>query len=294
MKDSIVRLDRVSRAYGNVDALRDFSLDLAQGSCYGLLGRNGAGKSTVLRLIMGMIRSDGGQVRVFGHDPFAEPERAKIAVGFLAEDLAFPSSLRPSDIFRFFAGCHPPWDWGFAEDLVRRLGLPIDRALHKLSKGQQRQAGLVCALAHRPRLLVLDEPGGGLDPVVRREFLEQVIDLLGTQETTVLFSSHNLQEVERIANRVAILHLGRKLIEEDLDVLRENACRVLAEADGVDEAAAKSLEGCVRAVRKDGAWILTLRCTPDEGRQRVAAKLGARIRDVQPLTLEDLFISLVG
>lgn len=294
MNAPVVSLDRVSRSYGNVDALRDFSLDLRPGTCTGLLGRNGAGKSTVLRLIMGMIRSDRGQVRVFGHDPFKEPELAKTAVGFLAEDLAFPASLRPSDLFRFFAGCHPTWDWDFAKDLVRRLGLPVDRALQNLSKGQQRQAGLVCALAHRPRLLVLDEPGGGLDPVVRREFLEHVVDLLGSQESTVLFSSHHLQEVERIADRVAILHLGSKLLEEDLDGLRENACRVLAEADGVDEAGARAVDGCVRAVRSDGAWILTMRCSPDEGKRRVAAKLGARIRDVQALPLEDLFVSLVG
>lgn len=293
MSAPVARLDRVSRAYGRVEALRDLTLQLPPGVCYGLLGRNGAGKSTALKLLMGLLRPDRGTVLVFDHDPFRTPEKAKVSVGYLAEDLAFPKVLTAVDLFRFFAGCHPTWDWRFADDLVRRFAVPVDRSIGQLSKGQQRQVGLVCAVAHRPRLLILDEPGGGLDPVVRRDFLEQVVELLGAEATTVLFSSHHLQEVERIADRVGILHEGRLLLEEDLDALRERSCRVLAEG-AVDATAARALEGCVRAEEREGSWILTLRCTPEEGKQRVSSRLGARIRDVQPVTLEDLFVSMVG
>lgn len=293
MNAPVARLDHVSRAYGSVEALRDLTLHLSPGVCYGLLGRNGAGKSTALKLLVGLLKPDRGSVLVFDADPFTRPEKAKRSVGYLAEDLVFTRGLPAVDLFRFFAGCHPTWDWGFADDLVRRFAIPVDRPLGQLSKGQQRQVGLVCAVAHRPKLLILDEPGGGLDPVVRRDFLEQVVELLGGEATTVLFSSHHLQEVERIADRVGILHEGRLLLEEDLDGLRERSCRVMAEGD-LDAQAARALEGCVRAERREGSWVLTLRCTPEEGKQRVSSRLGARIRDVQPVTLEDLFVSMVG
>ena len=154
---------------------------------------------------------------------------------------------------------------------------------------------LVCAVAHRPKLLVLDEPGGGLDPVVRRSFLEEIIGLLSTEETCVLFSSHHLQEVERLARRIGIMDRGRLVVDEELDRLREGSCRVLAEIDQQNgDYIRESLAGCVSALKRDDAWELTMRCTVDEAKQRLAKSLNGRCRDAQPVSLEDLFISLVG
>jgi len=295
MDAPVVELDRVSRSFdGRTRAVNDVTLEIRPGECFGLLGRNGAGKSTTLKMIAGLLHADSGAVKVFGHDPMREPETAKLRMGYLAEDQAYPASLHPKDLFRFFAACHPTWDWDFAESLVERFQVPVDRPLQELSKGQQRQAALVCAVAHRPKLLLLDEPGGGLDPVVRRTFLEEVIGLLSTEETAVVFSSHHLQEVERLARRIGIMHRGRILLDEDLDRVREGSCRVLAEieernADTIRE----RLEGCVSAQKRDDAWMLTMRCTIDEAKQRIASALGGRLRDAQPVSLEDLFISMV-
>lgn len=294
MDSSVVELTRVSRRFGNVRAVDDLSLTLRPGECFGLLGRNGAGKSTTLRLIAGLLHADAGTVRIFGRDPLREPETAKFRMGYLAEDQAFPGVLRANDLFKFFAACHPTWEWDFAESIVDRFQIPVHRPLKELSKGQQRQAALVCAVAHRPRLLVLDEPGGGLDPVVRRSFLEEVIGLLSNEETTVIFSSHHLQEVERLARRIGIMDRGRLVLNEDLDRVREGSCRVLAEIDEENgDLIRERLAGCVSARRRDDAWILTMRCTADEAKQRVASAVGGRCRDVQPVSLEDLFISMV-
>ena len=292
MSDPAVHLDGVTRLYSGIgNGVRDLSLRLEPGESYGLLGRNGAGKTTTLRLVMGMLRPGAGTVRVFGLDPFAVPEKARLRVGYLAEDQEMPTVLTPADLFRLHADLYPTWDRKFAEDLVLRFRIPAGERLRNLSKGQRRQAALVCAVAHRPALLVLDEPGGGLDPVVRREFLEEVIDLLSSQGTTVLFSSHHLQEVERIAGRIGILEGGRLRLEGDLAALRENSCRVLVEGEGMQ---VKAVEGCIRAARKDGATALTFLCTEEEARRRVKAALGREVRQGTSISLEDLFVDLLG
>jgi ABC-2 type transport system ATP-binding protein len=298
MDSPVVELTRVSRSFGDVRTVRavnDVSLALRPGECFGLLGRNGAGKSTTLRMIAGLLHADAGTVRIFGRDPVREPELAKLQLGYLAEDQTFPPVLHPADLFKFFAACHPTWDWDFAESLVDRFQIPVDRPLKALSKGQQRQAALVCAVAHRPKLLVLDEPGGGLDPVVRRSFLEEVIGLLANEDTTVIFSSHHLQEIERLAKRIGIMERGRLILDDELDRVREGSCRVLAEIDEPNgDVIRERLAGCISARRRDDVWMLTMRCTVDEAKQRVASTLSGRIRDAQPVSLEDLFISMVG
>jgi ABC-2 type transport system ATP-binding protein len=293
VSDPVVELRGVTRRYPESRAgIRDLDLRLAAGESYGLLGRNGAGKTTALRLVMGMLRPTSGTVRVFGFDPFREPENAKVRVGYLAEDQEFPAALTPADLFRFHKDLYPSWDQAFADDLTKRLRLPVGRRLRDLSRGQKRQTGLVCAVAHRPALLVLDEPAGGLDPVARREFLEEVVDLLASAGTTVLFSSHNLAEVERVAGRIGILEAGRLVLERDVAELRENSCRVLV--DMKDLARAKAVEGCIHARELGDGLAMTFLCAPDEAARRVTTALGAPPRQSMPVSLEDLFVDLVG
>ena len=293
MTETVVEMKGVSRIYpGSSAGVRGLDVLLGPGQSYGLLGRNGAGKTTALRLVMGMLRPTLGTVRVFGFDPFREPEKAKVRVGYLAEDQEFPAALTPADLFRFHRDLHPAWDQGFADSLVRRFTIPTGRRLRDLSKGQRRQAALVCAVAHRPALLVLDEPAGGLDPVVRREFLGEVIDLLASEGTTVLYSSHILQEVERVAGRIGILEAGRLVLEGDVAELRDGSCRVLV--DGADAARAEALPGCVRTVARDGALTLTFLCSEAEAQHRVTEGLGIAPRQTSRLSLEDLFVDLVG
>lgn len=291
--EPVVELRGVTRTYkGSGAGVHDLDLRLGAGESLGLLGRNGAGKTTTLRLIMGMLRPAKGTVRVFGHDPFTEPEKAKARVGYVAEDQEFPEVLKPEDLFRLHRDLHPDWDDGFAADLVDRFAIPMGRRLKALSKGQRRQVALVCAVAHRPRLLVLDEPGGGLDPVVRREFLGEAVELLSEGGTTVLFSSHFLPEVERLAGRIAILDHGRLTHDRDLAEFRLQSCRLLVE--GTDGTRARQLKGCVRAVAKNGALTLTFLCDEAEARRRVADGMGVAVIQSAPMPFEDIFVDLLG
>ena len=293
MSDSVVEMSGVTRQYGRSGrGVAGLDLRLGQGESYGLLGRNGAGKTTALRLVMGMLRPTSGTVRVFGADPFTEPERARARVGYLAEDFELPSMLKPADLFRLYEDLYPSWDRALADDLIRRFEIPAGRRLGAMSKGERRQAALVCAVAHRPALLVLDEPGGGLDPVVRRGFLEAVIDLLAHAGTAVLFSSHNLHEVERIADRIGILDGGRLVLEGNIADLRENSCRLLV--GGTEAGPARALTGCIRATQADGALVLTFLCNEEEARRRVEDALRAEVRQAAGLSFEDLFVDLVG
>jgi len=295
MQEPLAELEGVTKRFGRVPALSELSLRIEPGVSYGLIGRNGAGKTTALRLLMGLLRPDEGKVKLFGGDPIADAERVKLHVGYLAEDQAFPPRLRPLDLVGFFAGCYPSWDHEFAASLVARFKIPLKRRLSTLSKGQQRQVGLLCAVAHRPRLLILDEPGGGLDPVVRRGFLEEVIDLLGSEQTSVLFSSHHLGEVERIATRIGILHRGGLLIEEDMDRLRERSCQVLARLNGADVAAPRlGLPGCVQAKPKGEAWLLTFLTDGRAACERVGSLPGGEVIEARAVSLEDLFVAMVG
>jgi ABC-2 type transport system ATP-binding protein len=288
-----VRFEDVTRTYrGGVRGVAGLHLAVAEGTTLGLVGRNGAGKTTAIRLAVGMLRPDSGTVRVFGRDPSAEPVAVRRGIGFVAEDHELPPALTAADVFALHRDLFPEWDGGFERELVERLELPTNRKLSTLSKGQRRQAALVAAVAHRPKLLLLDEPGGGLDPVVRREFLETVIRLVSEAGTTVVLSSHALPEVERIADRIAVIHEGRVLVENETDRLREGACRVLVDGDGAP--ATGEIPGCVRAERRDGAVALTFLLSEEAAREAIRAHGGLTVRQAAPLSFEDLFVDLVG
>jgi ABC-2 type transport system ATP-binding protein len=199
------------------------------------------------------------------------------------------------------ASLYPNWDARMAGDLLARFALEPDRRLGALSKGQKRQVGLLCAVCHKPRLLVLDEPAGGLDPVARREFLEVVIALLADAGSTVLFSSHIMTDLERVAQRLVVLHEGRILLDRSVDDLKENVCRVEVAGERIPPGAKELLsgrKGCFHVVQKDGLLKATLECAPDEATAFLKRLLpeapDVRAAGAVTLNLEDIFIELTG
>ena len=209
----IVDIRRVTRQFGNKTALNDLSLTVPRGGVFGLIGGNGAGKTTVIKHILGLLKAQTGTVRVFGLDPVANPVGTLGRIGYLSENRELPDWMCVCELMRYTQAFFPNWDEAYAEELRQAFDLDPKARIKTLSRGQRACAGLLVALAHRPELLVLDEPSSGLDPVVRRDILGAIIRTIADEGRTVLFSSHLLDEVERVADRVAIIHQGRILLD---------------------------------------------------------------------------------
>ena len=171
---------------------------------------------------MGMLHQQSGTVAVFGLDPLQQPIEVKRRVGFVSENQILPSTTSSvREVMALHRSLFPTWDEAMARDLSERFSIAANMRIKALSKGQARQVALLCALCHRPELLLLDEPAGGLDPLARREFLETAIEALNETGTTIVFSSHYLSDVERLAGRVVMLHDAGVLIDASMDELHE-------------------------------------------------------------------------
>jgi ABC-2 type transport system ATP-binding protein len=221
MGEAVVQVSNLSRRFGPKTALDGVTLSLPQGVVYGLVGANGAGKTTLIRHLLGLLRAETGTVRVFGLDPVAEPVPVLSRVGYLSEENDLPGWMNVGQLMRYTRAFYPAWDHAYAEDLRRGFGLDPAARVGSLSRGQKARAGLLVALAHRPELLVLDEPSSGLDPIVRRDILGAVLRTIAHQGRTVLFSSHLLDEVEEVADHVIMISEGRILLDAPLAEIRE-------------------------------------------------------------------------
>jgi ABC-2 type transport system ATP-binding protein len=293
---AVLEFQDVVRAYRKGEpVVNGVSFSVGQGEVVGLVGRNGAGKTTLIRMAMGLLHPQGGSVRVFGLSPTDRPVEVKKRVGYVSEDQVLPTAASVHDVVRFHRYLFPEWDMQLERQLVERFAMRMSEKIGKLSKGEARRVALLCAVCHRPELLILDEPAGGLDPAVRREFLEAVIQLLNREGTTILFSSHQMGDVERIGSRVVLLDEGKVLLDQALERLREDFCVVMALRSAVpDVAVLERAPGCLRVRRSADDWHAVFQRPPDLAAAELRQSLGIDgIRCVQ-VTLEDLFVEMVG
>ena len=285
----VLELRGIHRGFGKVQALRGADLVIDRPQVVGLIGRNGAGKSTLLKMIPCLLRAGSGTVRVFGEDPWLDQERILDRIGWLGQDDFTYGAMQGRDLLEAAAAIHRTWDAALVERLLRRFDLDPRRRLSTLSGGQRRAVALILAIGHRPELLVLDEPAAGLDPVVRRELLEAVVELLAEVGSTVILSSHQFADLERLAERVVILHQGRTLHDSSLEALRQ-ASRV--ETEQPLPAGVLPNELIVASTVVGGRPRCTVRLDADAVRQRLAA--AAITAQVVALPLEELFIAWTG
>ena len=218
----MIQVSDLSRRFGARMALDCVTLSLFPRTVYGLVGSNGAGKTTLIRHILGLLRAESGSVRVFGLDPVSDPVSVLSRIGYLSEENDLPGWMSVDELIRYSRAFYPDWDDAYAEELRQTFALEPAARIKTLSKGQKARAGLLIALAHRPELLVLDEPSSGLDPIVRRDILGAVIRTVADEGRTVLFSSHLLEEVEEVADHVTLIHNGRIEVSAPLDAIRES------------------------------------------------------------------------
>ena len=216
MSDAVIAIEDLTRRFGSKTALSSVNLSLPRGGVYGLVGANGAGKTTLIKHVLGLLKAESGSVRVFGADPVADPVAVLSRLGYLSEENDLPDWMRVDELITYSRAFYPRWDDAYAEELRKTFALDPASRIKTLSKGQKARAGLTIALAHRPELLVLDEPSSGLDPIVRRDIVNAVMRTIADEGRTVLFSSHLLDEVEEVADHVTMISHGRILLSAPL------------------------------------------------------------------------------
>jgi len=234
LSESVINVSELTRRFGPKTALDSVSVSMARGAVYGLVGANGAGKTTLIKHILGLLRAEGGSVRVFGLDPVTDPVAVLSRIGYLSEENDLPGWMSVDELIRYTRAFYPAWDDAYAEELRQSFALDPSAKIRILSKGQKARAGMLIALAHRPELLVLDEPSSGLDPIVRRDILGAIIRTIAHEGRTVLFSSHLLEEVEQVADHVTMINKGRIVLSAPLEDIRETH-RVDGRVPSLDE-----------------------------------------------------------
>ncbi len=271
-------------------ALQDISLDLPEGQVMGLVGVNGAGLTTLLRLLTGLAAPDAGQVTVLGQRLPEGQVAAKRDIGFASEDMRLYRSQTLRWHMDLMRAIYPGWNEAYAAELVRRFELRPEQTLGGFSHGQRVKALLLLCLARRPRLLLLDEPTTGLDPVARLEVLEALADVLRDEARSVLFSSHNTQDVEQLADSITFVHKGRLVATADKEAFIDRWRRVVCQ--GVLPAGLDAWPE-VASARANGSLVeLKVRDWPADLPARLAAQ-GLTVQRDDPMTLDDIFVSAV-
>lgn len=289
MNDLCVRMHGVSKRYPHF-FLDNVSLELPEGSILGFIGANGAGKSTTIRILMGLVRQDCGSVQVLGRSMPAEQTAAKLDIGFVSEDMRLYGAATLAWHMNFVASIYPQWNQAYAETLLRRFDLKPQQKIKGLSHGQRVKAALLLALAREPRLLLLDEPTTGLDPVARREVLAELTAVLTDEGRTILFSSHNTLDVEQISDRIAFIDRGRLIAVDEKEDLLDRWRRVrLVVSPG---AALPQLPGLVEVGGTERLPVLTT-SQFDPAVVSLCQDRGATVQAIDPMTLEEIFVANV-
>jgi ABC-2 type transport system ATP-binding protein len=280
---------------------RFFALDgvdfrLEPGQILGLVGPNGAGKTTTIRILMALVRPDAGEVEVLGCRMPDEQVRAKWEIGFVSDEMRLFAGATLDWHLAFVRSLFPgAWDDRYAARLLRRFDLHREQKVKGLSRGEQVKAALLLALARRPRLLVLDEPTAGLDPVARQEVIGELMEVLQDEERSILFSSHNTLDVEQISDRILFLDRGRIVGFDDKEAFLERWRRVhldlpaTRDGGGADLA---SLSGVVDVAESGRAAVVTANAF-EPGLVEALRRTGAAVREVQRMTLEEIFVATV-
>jgi ABC-2 type transport system ATP-binding protein len=214
---SALRTENLYKQFWRVEALRGLNLDVTEGSVYALVGPNGAGKTTAIKSVMNILRATNGRAEVLGTESTQLNQRQFISIGYVSENQELPDWMRVDAFFKFLRPFYPSWDVNLENELVRQFDLPLKRKLRNLSRGMRMKAALASALAYHPKLIVLDEPFTGLDPLVRDELIQGLLDR--AEESTILISSHDLAEIETFASHIGYLEEGRLRFSEELTAL---------------------------------------------------------------------------
>jgi len=286
----VIETSDLRKSYPGVEALRGLNLQVPAGSICGFLGRNGAGKTTTMKILLGMVRPTSGEARVFGLTPDVEVRRR---VGFVSEEKDLYSYMTVEEMIRFTAPFFPRWRADLEKKYLRNFDLPPDRKIKALSRGMRTKLALLLALCRGAEVLIVDEPTSGLDPAMAEEALQAVVGQVADENMTVFFSSHQIAEVEQIADGVAIIDRGRIVMSGALDEIRENFRRIQLVFEGDAPQMTFRAPGVARVQRK-GRVITLLASGGTDSILDEARALHPVSVDVVPVTFKEIFLETVS
>ena len=275
-------------------AVKDLDVEIGRGTVYGLIGKNGSGKTTALRLLLGLLLPDSGEARILGWDFWRAPQSVRSRVAYVSQSQHLPEALTLEELNWFLRRCNQRWDVAYARQLADRWALPWKQRLGSFSHGRQRQAALVLAFAGRPDVLILDEPAAGLDPIARRELLDQIVETLSVSDgCTVLLSTHLVGDLGRVADHIGIMDRGRLAMSLPLEALLGQIKRVQAIFPPDQPFVPCAVPGALSMARTGSVLNAVVRWTHDGELESWRASVDARIQ-VFPMELEEIFIELFG
>lgn len=282
-------LRKVRKSYQHFK-LDNLALNLPTGCIMGFIGPNGAGKSTTIRILMGLVRHDSGEVEVLGQAMPANQHAVKTDVGFVSEDMRLYAGATIRWHMNFVASIYNSWDNGHAERLLKRFDLKPEQKVKGLSRGQAVKTTLLLVLARHPKLLILDEPTTGLDPVVRQEVLSELMEVVRNEEHTILMSSHNTQDVEQISDKIALIYGGKLLESDDKESFLERWRRIRLEFDPQTTIPVRS--DCDTLSRNGRIGILI---TGQYSEKMISdlKEVKATVLEIQRMTLEEIFLARI-
>ncbi|HHV15360.1 MAG TPA: ABC transporter ATP-binding protein [Gelria sp.] len=288
----MIEVENVSKQFEDLEALRDVSLTVHKGSIYGLVGSNGAGKTTMLKLLAGIYRPDAGNLMI-DSQPVFENEALKMRTVFIPDNLYFFLNYTIQDMADFYANIYPQWNNQRYLKLANVFNIEVKRRIRTLSKGMQRQVALWLGLALMPDVMILDEPLDGLDPVMRQKVKNLIIQDVAERQMTVIISSHNLRDLEDICDYIGILHQGKMIIQKDLDDLRADVHKIQVAFSGEIPPALLEQTQALYHEQRGSVLILIVRGTYSEIISHMQS-FNPAVLDILPLTLEEIFIYEMG
>jgi ABC-2 type transport system ATP-binding protein len=290
MTSAHVSAEKLGKSFGPKRVLDDVSFAVQPGDVVGVLGKNGAGKTTLLELMLGFTPASTGSVRIFGHDSYRMPADAKARVGFVPQQDELLSPLSAGDQIRLISSFYKEWDHALIERLCAEWGVDPKARVRGMSVGERQKLSILLALGHRPAILILDEPVASLDPIARRQFLEQIVEVASDGARSVVFSSHIVSDIERLASRIWILKEGRFYWNGDLDSLKESFVRIHIRGDR-PLPAQLAIPHAVTVRRQDAHAVAIVSEWNDTAQEAIESATGATV-EVETLSLEEIFVEL--
>jgi ABC-2 type transport system ATP-binding protein len=288
--EPVISAQQAYRKFGNKEVLQGIDLAIPRGSVVGLIGKNAAGKSTLIKCLLGLLRLDAGRMRIFNDDSWNLTAESKARLGYVPQEVSLYSWMRVGQIIQYTAAFYPRWNWELSNHLVQQWELSLNDRVGPLSAGQIQKLALVLALGYEPDLLVLDEPVASLDPVARRDFLRTLLDIAQNENRTVLFSTHITSDLERVADRVAILLDGRIVFHDELDALKDSVKRLHITA-AKDLPQSFAVRGALRMEVEGPNALVAVAGVGNGLIEELRSTWDAEV-EVEHLSLEDIFLEM--